>query len=154
LEENGGRTAAAKGEAASVAHDREERKRREREEEEATRRFKLRPVDPTGLARLSHTAYSGVTCGHTTQGGWAASHAKADDATHSCQTTRHDWRLRGTTSPVEHAPVHMMCLFHKSRQPDWRDSNGPDLKFCLPRFISQILIKKGLNRKKLFGCLG
>jgi hypothetical protein len=35
---------------------------------------------------------------------------------------------RGLTPWSLVAPVHMARLLHKSHQPDWRDSKGPDLE--------------------------
>jgi hypothetical protein len=46
-------------------------------------------------------------------------------------------------------PVHMVWLLYESRQPDWRDSNEPDLrnKFRPGSFL-KIILKQGQNKKK------
>jgi hypothetical protein len=44
--------------------------------------------------------------------------------------------------------VHMVWLLYESRQPDWRDSNEPDLrnKFRPGSFL-KIILKQGQNKK-------
>jgi hypothetical protein len=51
------------------------------------------------------------------------------------------------------APVRLARLLHQSRQTDWRDLKGSDLKKKrFAEFISRIMIKKGQNRKKILNC--
>jgi hypothetical protein len=67
------------------------------------RRFKLRPVTLSGLARLSRTACSDVTGGHAVQAGWAINRITAYGTTRQLHhTTRRDSRLRGTMSLIGH----------------------------------------------------
>jgi hypothetical protein len=67
----GGWLAPVKIEAAHITCAMEENREREkREKEEVTCRFKLGPIMPTRLVRLSHAAYSNVTGGHVVQDGW------------------------------------------------------------------------------------
>jgi hypothetical protein len=71
-----GRRGRRQGDAGSLRQEREERGGRK-----VARRFKLGPVAPTELARLSHITCSATTGGHAEHNGWVTNRATEDGAT-------------------------------------------------------------------------